>query len=219
MSHNVAAVLEASGGARPASAREQRVRQGQLLYRPGTPAEHAYVVLEGRMRVFAISEGGREVVFWHAQADDFLGVADLLAGAQRTSFAEAKGDVRLLALSRSTFLQLFGHPTVSAAVCLHLSQRLRRARSAILTIATAPVATRLAHLLVVLSDGSSPRADGSWPLDASYSRQELSEMIGASRQSVSEALGVLRDRGWIELRGRQVTLMPELRSAGRDIDA
>lgn len=184
-----------------------------MLYRPGSKADHAFLVLEGRMRVFAISEGGREVAFWHARRDDFFGVSDLLAGCVRTSFAEARGDVQLLVLERSWFVELFGHPAVSSAVCLHLSQRLRRARDAILTISTAPVATRLAHLLVVLSDNRTS-ADGRRLLDASYSRQELSEMIGASRQSVSEALGVLRDRGWIELRGRQIALTPALRTTG-----
>lgn len=186
---------------------ERQVPAGDLLYRPGGPSDHLYVVLEGRLRVFAVSEGGREVVFWQSQPGDLLGVAETLCGHARLSFAQARVDTRVLVLhAEAVRRRMLSHPQAAQVLLEHLGERLCRARGSILAIATASVASRLAHLLLVLSEDTVPLADGRRVLATPYSQQELADMVGASRQSVSEGLAMLRRRGFLEPDGTRLVL-------------
>lgn len=211
------AVLSALVGAEPTGAEgpsghsdghcERQVPAGAVLYRPGGPSGQFYVVLEGRLRVFAVSEQGREVVFWQSQAGDLLGVAEALCGHARRSFAQARVDTRVLVVQAEVIRQrMLSHPEVAEVLLEHLGERLCRARGSILAIATASVSSRLAHLMLVLSEDAVVLPDGRRMLDTRYSQQELADMIGASRQSVSEALATLRTQGFLASGGARLVL-------------
>lgn len=190
---------------------QRALAAGGFLFQPGTEADQVYVVLEGRLRIFSVSDSGKEVVFWHSHMGDLLGVSELYGGSRRFSFAQAKEPTKVLVLS-SRWIEdrIASHPVASQVLLEHLGERLCRARSSILAIAGASVASRLAHLLMVLSEDVPARADGTRVLDAHYSQQELADMIGATRQSVSEAVGELKARGMITPVGGSLVVAPAL---------
>lgn len=187
------------------------LRRGELLFSPGSRADSVYVVLEGRLRVFAVSEGGKEVVFWHSHQGDLLGVAEFFGSDKRRSFVQARETTRVLLLVGDQLRQdIRINPDVAALLLGHLAERLCRARSSILAIATASVESRLAHLLVVLAEDASPTGRGRRVLVGDYSQQELADMVGASRQSVSEALASLRRQGQLSFDGKYVAVSADL---------
>ncbi len=180
---------------------------GEALFSPLRQPGEAYLVGEGRIRVFAVSQAGREVVFWEGQMGDLVGVADVLGSGEAVSFATAKVSSTVFRIP-AEFLakRIREDPAVAELVVGHLANRLCRARASILAASTASVPSRLAHLLMVLSEDSRRLEDGSLQLVTRYSQQELADMIGASRQSVSEAMAELQRAGFLKRSGGRLTI-------------
>ncbi|MPZ67655.1 MAG: cyclic nucleotide-binding domain-containing protein [Pseudonocardiaceae bacterium] len=181
------------------------VEGGHISFLEGDPPVSCYLVLQGTFRVYGLTPRGREVTFWYSRPGQFLGLAEILTGGTRRCCAQAREAAAVLAFRREQFVEVAQvNPRLSYALAQHLATRQRRACEAELAVATAPVETRLARLLLLLATESDPTGDGT-VINDRYSQQELADMIGASRQATNEVLNHMRRTGLIGIsKGRVI---------------
>lgn len=82
---------------------------GEWLFRQGSPADDAYLVVSGRIEI--VSEHPTEVVLRQVKRGEMLGELALLMGGCRTTSARASRDSELTRLSRAQFERLLTSPT------------------------------------------------------------------------------------------------------------
>jgi CRP-like cAMP-binding protein len=180
---------------------------GQTVFTRGDPGADVYLVVEGRVRLSVFSADGRLLSFKHAGSGDIFGEIGALDGRPRTADAVALTRVLAMTLGREQLDTLIQRsPRVARAAIAGLCQRLRDTSAQVEAIALHPVEVRLARYL--LSRLQPPQA-GDATIDLSIPQGELASLIGASRQKVNAALGLLESAGAIARKGRQVVCNAE----------
>lgn len=184
------------------ASRERSYPAGQVILRQDAPGDAMYIVIEGRVKVVLIGEDGREVILSVLGPGAVFGEMSLLDDEPRSAHVIAMSQCVVMTLYRGAFHErLRASPDLCLAMLAALSTRLRRADERIRALSLLDVNGRVAHLLL---QQSADAGGDTFPRRLTH--QNMAELIGASRETVSRTLRHLSDRGVISIQGRQVTI-------------
>ncbi|MES2143369.1 MAG: Crp/Fnr family transcriptional regulator [Pseudomonadota bacterium] len=167
------------------------VPEGKVIFGPGKSPEHLLLLLEGRVRVQQVSEGGREIVLYRVEAGQscVLTTACMLAHENYSAEGIAETDVRAVAIPRAVFDDLVSKSvTFRDFIFRAYSKRITDLFQVIEDIAFQRVDIRLAQKLVDL-------ARGTGRVQATH--QQLAAELGTAREVISRQLGEFQRRGWV----------------------
>lgn len=182
--------------------RERGYPRGSVIVFEDDPGDALFIVREGRVKVVLIGEDGREVILGILGVGDHFGELSLIDGQPRSAHVIAMEDSRLLVLRREDFrLRVQESPRVGWALMQELSMRLRRADQQIGSLVLLDVNGRIARLLLARLSADETAARGK-----RLTHQQIAQMVGASRETVSRAMKDFQERGWITVERRQIVV-------------
>jgi len=189
----------------------RRLGRDEVVYSKGDESLELYRLLDGAIKLCNYSLDGKEILMGEFRPGDCFGEMGLIDGLPRTSFAVAVRDSRISVLSKANFFTLYKkYPPISWQLNLVQCRRIRLLYSLAEDAAGLNIHTRLARAINRLAHSHGYRGEGEGVyIDVSH--EELSKMLGASRQSVSKELKLLEGEGAIELRYGKIYI--------RDIEA
>ena len=200
-------------GVKAAEALLQRLRRRVVpksspILRAGAAGEEVIVVLEGRVKLVAAGAGGREVVLAIRGPGELIGEMAVLGGMRRTATVVAVDEVEVGGLSGDEFRAfLTEYPDVGLTLIRVLVRRLAEADRDRIDLATHDSIGRVAkRLLELAGDHGVPVGEGR-RIDLSLSQDELASWTGATRETVSRALRLMRTLGWIATDRRTITVL------------
>ena len=175
---------------------------GELLFSEGEPCAGLFIVVAGSVRIFKTSTSGREHVLSIDGPGSSIAELPVFDGGPYPASAAAVQNSELLFISRKDFRGIcLQHPEVGLKVLQVVGARLRRLVGIIEELSFTTVRHRLISWLL-----RRARADGqTFPLQASH--QELASQIGTVRELVSRNIARLQAQGFIEINGREVTIL------------
>jgi CRP-like cAMP-binding protein len=187
-----------------AKAREFAKRE--MIYFPDDPGQTVLLLARGRVKIKAITPDGRESIFAFIEAGELFGELALVDAEPRQEYAEAVEDSLVLAIPREEVLWLMGRrPAVALHVTKLLGFRRRRIENRLRNILFRSTRERtIALVLELLGTHGQRTPGGSWEVRLKLSHQELANLIGATRESVTLALGRLRAEGLISIQRRTI---------------
>ncbi len=201
--------------------RRARLSRGSMVSLHEGPHAGLHLLLRGRMKTMRFSKKGRVMILDLLAAGDVFGEMFLVdeLGSEPT-FAEALQAVEIETIPRFVFERaLKGRPSLAIAVARLMGARRNRLERRLETHVFLRVPTRLAFLLLDLSERfgeavpspptSSAGAPRRFVLDIPLSQQELGNLIGASREIVSLTLSEFRRRGAVSMLGRRIVIEPD----------
>jgi CRP/FNR family transcriptional regulator, cyclic AMP receptor protein len=191
-----------------ALARRRRIRRNETILRAGAAGDEVVVVLDGRVKLSAYGPDRREVVLALRGPGELLGEMAALAGQRRTATAVAVDDVEagfLHADELRDFLR--DHPDAALVMIRMLVRRLSEATRDVVDLATRDSVGRIAKRLLELAAEHGAPTDGGTRIELSLSQDELARWTGATRETVSRALRLMRQLGWVATDHRTVTVL------------
>jgi CRP-like cAMP-binding protein len=206
------AVLDAeSRAALNERGRLQLHRPGTVLLREGQVGAPVVIVLDGRVRVSAVSSDGRELVLAFCGPGSILGELAALDHGRCSATVTVIEDLRAITLRPAefyTFLQ--ARPEAAITLVRLLGQRLRDADRKRVEFAALDTVGRVAARMVELAERfGEAQADGSVLITLTLSQEELATWVGSSREATVKAIGQLRGLGLLET-GRRRFLVNDL---------
>ncbi len=170
---------------------------GQRLFRRGDAPCGLYAVVQGAVRVGAVSPLGKEALLTLVEAPYWFGEISLFDGRPRTHDAYAEGSTLLLHVPQVALLELLsGRPAYWRDFALLMSQKLRLTFVALEQASLLPAAQRLAQRLVLIAEGYGEIE----PRRVLHLAQEpLAQMLGLSRQTTNQILQDLQQQGLLAL--------------------
>lgn len=169
-----------------------------------------FVILSGRVSVTMHSDEGREVILSILTDGDFFGEMSLLDGQPRSATVMTTQPTELLVLRRNDFLQcLARYPQIASRLLSLLAHRLRRTNRQVESLALLNAYGRVTAVLFQLAEDQGQLEEGVSRLTI-FERpilQEIANMAGTSRETVSRILNNLERRGYIERDGRKITIV------------
>jgi len=180
---------------------ERRFPRNTTIVEEGLAGDYMYVIREGRVKVTKLSEDGREKILEFLDAGSFFGEMALLDRAPRIASVKTLKPVRLLALSRTDFLNLLRKsPDLALAVIQELCKRLRTVDDQASALSFQRVKDRTKGLLQRLA--RDPHADGGL-ITPALTHQQMADMIGTSRETVTRVVKELKQEGWLRQEGKR----------------
>ena len=188
--------------------RMEEVKKRQPLYLPGDPSSNVYLLKRGRVKIASTAVNGKEVTFDILEAGDIFGELDVLEDAPRSTSAETLDDALICVIPRKDFDQYLAmHPGVMFKLTKLIGLRLKKIQSQVEDLVFRDVPARLAHLLVELSKSDGVAGGQGVRLKVKLTHQEMANLIGCSRETVSATMGQFRDDGLIQVDGRTITIV------------
>ncbi|MGE5224913.1 MAG: Crp/Fnr family transcriptional regulator, partial [Omnitrophica WOR_2 bacterium] len=178
------------------ASRRKKVEKAGCLFFRGDPAEDFYLLLSGEIALILRSQDGRELIINVMQPGDFFGELGLLTGQARSADAIARKTASLVVIPRTAFLAaLEQEPVISRRLLEATASRLSRTSEFQNSLAFLDAQARLARVLLDLDSQNEERGY------ITISQEELAQRAGLIRQTVANALGKWRRKGWL-LTGR-----------------
>jgi CRP-like cAMP-binding protein len=182
-----------------------RYRKNETVFRAGAPGKDVYLVESGRVKVSQIAPAGQEIILWFCFPGELFGLAAVPGTGPRMVFAQAVTEVRVRRIAREEFWSfLLGNPRVSLELINLVLARLYLLCDALLNVTTESAEFRIRNLLRRLCLQYGKRIAKEVLLDVPLTQQNLADMIGTSRQTVSGLLARMKERGAIRTAGRRI---------------
>ncbi len=180
------------------------IPKGQVIYSQEDRAEALFLLKRGRVTIYRLTPGGKRLELATIGPRAFFGEMPLLGESLRYAFAEAAEESLLCVMSRADVERLIREqPQVALRMIEVLGKRLAGTEARLEELAYRSAPARIAAVLLRLTEG---RAGA----EASVTHQEIGDMIGALRETVTKILDEFQADGLVELgRGRMLVRDPE----------
>lgn len=175
-------------------------RKDQVIFSQGEPADAAFFIQRGKVRISVVSEQGKEAIVVMPGENEFFGEGCLAGQPQRISTATAETDSLIVKLKKAAIVHLIHEdPEFSELFIVHLLSRAVRAEADLVDQLFNSSEKRLARTLLLLANfGQEGKPQ---PMIAKISQEALAQMVGTTRARVSFFMNKFRRLGFISYNG------------------
>ncbi len=167
-----------------------------------------FVITGGKVKVTAFSEHGKEVIFSILEDGDFFGDMSPLDGKPRSASVVAVEDSEVCLIRRTDFIRILeNHPSIALKLLEELTSRLRKADERIESLAFLDVTGRVTGILLQLASEKGHHSSEGVLIKSRPTHQELANMIGTTRETVTRVLKQLERKNYIIISGKDITII------------
>ena len=167
-----------------------------------------FVIISGKVKIARSSDDGREVILSILNESDFFGEMAILDGQTRSASVISLEDSELFIIQRNQFLELLrSHPEISIALLNELSSRLRAADLKIKSLTLKDAEGKVAIAILQLADEQGKIKQGIVEIEKLPLQQDLANMAGTSRETISRTLHSFVKKGLLELEGNKLRIL------------
>ncbi|MCG8448089.1 MAG: Crp/Fnr family transcriptional regulator [Pirellulales bacterium] len=187
--------------------RMRRFPRGAPIYLPADQADGVLLLAEGRVKIGSFTEEGKQTILAFIEAGELFGELSLMGAEEREEYAEALEKSTIILISKEVMQQLLTeNPEVSLGVTKLFGLRRQRVERRLKYLLFRSNRERLVHLLLELAEQYGRKNSQGVELRIKLSHQDLANIIGSTRETVTVVLGELQSEGRIELGRRKIVL-------------
>ncbi len=173
-------------------------KKKDIIFSEGDPSEWFYIVVEGKIKITKLSQEGKELILEIIPPLDFFGGLAVIRGFPYPANAIAMDDAELLRISRSNILRILDRfPSLMYCMAMQLGDRMKESHEALKNIALERVESRIASLLLKLSDKTGKKTGEGIMIDMKLTKQDIAEMVGTTVETSIRTMSKLRKLGII----------------------
>lgn len=166
-----------------------------------------FVIVSGKVKVARTSTDGREVILTILSESDFFGEMAILDGQTRSATVVAIEDSELFLIQRNDFINLLKeYPEVAISLLQELTKRLRSADAKIKALSLKDAEGKVATVLLQLADDVGRIKHGKVEIEKLPLQQDLANMAGTSRETISRTIHSFAKKGLVELDGNKLRI-------------
>jgi len=182
-------------------------RRNQVIFMEEETGNYMYLVLAGKVKVSKAGSSGKETILAIHRAGDFFGEMSLLDGKTAPATVSAMEDAKIISVSGADFHKYLMHnEKVLLQIISVLCARLRQVWQT-QSVSSSKADARIRMGIHQLAKRHGIQDAHGTIIDLKITHQELAEMVGTSRETVTRVLSHLRDQGIIEVDQRRMTLL------------
>jgi CRP/FNR family transcriptional regulator, cyclic AMP receptor protein len=172
----------------------RRFERGEIVFHAGDVSQTVHLIRRGVGRIVRWTADGNEVVLEEKRAGQLIGEFSALDALPRSASVVAVGRLDTVEVSGPTFVKLLDeHPRAAMPLLREMARLLRNAGETRVVLRSGDVASRVAARLGELAtdDTAGP------PIRIACRHEDLASWVSVNRETVTRALGRLRDEGLI----------------------
>jgi CRP/FNR family cyclic AMP-dependent transcriptional regulator len=177
--------------------------KGAILINEGDTSESLFIILSGRVKVYASNAAGREIVLSFFGPGEYVGEMSL-DGSPRSASVMTVEPTTCALITRAIFRDfMLAHPDFAMHLIGKLIQRVRVTTENVKSLALSDVYGRLVRLITTLA----VERNGVVTVPEKLTQQDIAERVGASRDMISRLLKDLVGGGYLSIQDRTITVL------------
>jgi len=186
---------------------EKRYKKGSIVFMEGDRGEAFYFIKSGKIKISKSSKDGKELILNIYGKNHVFAEVTIFNDISYPATAEVLEDAELGVILNNDLEKLIkSNADLGLNLIKVLSKRLFDAQMKLKQIALNDTYSRTAHTLLRLSKNLGIEGNGRIEFDLDLSRQELANMIGTARETVSRILSRFKKEGSIDISGKKIII-------------
>jgi CRP/FNR family transcriptional regulator, cyclic AMP receptor protein len=166
-----------------------------------------FIIISGKVKVVRTDDEGKEVILSILGSGEFFGEMALLDGLPRSATVVSTEESELFMIHRREFMQLVENSSqVVVSLLRELTRRLRKADEQIKSLSLKDAVGRVANVIIQLADDSGKIKKGQVVIPDFPLQQDLANMAGTSRETISRTIHQFIREGYLEQRGNSLII-------------
>ena len=187
---------------------KRRLRRDTVVFHEGDPGSAFYLVKTGRVKIYKSSAYGREQVLSILGDGQIFGDVPTFDGGPYPATAATMTEAEIYLIRREDFQGILRrHPEIALKVIQVLGARLRQSLELIRDLSFKQVPHRLAGLLLRMAREHGEQTAAGTLIPLSLSRQDLADIVGTSRETVTRELKKMERAGLLKVNRRQIIIL------------
>ncbi len=177
------------------------------IYLPADQSDAVLMLASGRVKICSFTYDGKQSILTFIEPGELFGELAILESGEREEYAEAVTNSSVILIPADEIRKVIEeYPTVSLGVTKLIGMRRRRIERRLKYLLFHSNRDRLANLLLELAEQYGKPCPSGVDLGIKLSHQDLANIIGSTRETVTLMLGELQNEGLISTGRRKVTL-------------
>ena len=172
------------------------------------PGDSLFIIKEGKVKITRLSEEGKEVILSILGEGEFFGEMSLLDGESRSANVIALSDCDVFILKRDKFLSILkSTPQIAITLLEELAHRIRMSDQQIEYLSLADAESKVAIIILRIAEETGTFKMGVVTIEDLPMQQDMANMSGTSRETISRMLSDFTDKGYIERKGKKLVIL------------
>ncbi len=181
----------------------KRYAAQSVIISEGDSADSLFIVISGRVKVYAANEAGKEVILTTLGAGEYVGELALDGGVRSASVMTLEPTTCAVVAGANLREFLVAHPDFAQHLVIDLIRRLRRLTASVKSLALEDVYGRVVGLLQALSEADGERR----VVPQKLTQQDIAEHVGSSREMVSRVFKELTVGGYVAVDAGRIVIL------------
>lgn len=191
-----------------AIANEKNVPKKQIIMSADGEDDVMYVLKKGTVRVFKLSPDGKMITLDILKDGDIFGAMAEIKGGTTGAYAETLEDSYICAIRQDALTGVIKEmPELAVSLIGKINQKLKEAEDRIADLVFRDVPGRIASVLLKLAEQFGKDNPAGRQISFKFTHQELADMVGASRETVTVVLSEFKTDKVIATNGKYITII------------
>ncbi|WP_207640699.1 Crp/Fnr family transcriptional regulator [Alkaliphilus transvaalensis] len=184
---------------------DRKMRKGTIIFMEGDPGEAFYFIKSGKVKIFKTTPDGRELIFAILKEGDVFAEVTLFNDMDYPASSEVLEDA-VVGMIRNRDLEnlISNNSEIALRVIKVLSKKLFSSQQKVKELALGDTYMRTAQVIIKLANEHGVEGREGIEVKLNLSRQELANMIGTARETVSRAMSQFKKEGSIDISGKKI---------------
>ena len=185
----------------------RKFEKNSAIYLPMDAAESVFLMAKGRAKICHLTPEGKQSILAFIEPGELFGELSILDEGKREEYAEAVEATTVVKIPGDVMRELMDHHAgVSLGVTKLIGLRRRRIERRLKNLLFLSNRERLTHLLLELMEQYGNQTKEGIELRIRLSHQDLANVIGSTRETVTVVLGELQGEGLIQVGRRKIII-------------
>lgn len=182
-------------------------KRGQIIFNQNAIPHGIFVIYSGKVKIFQLSENGKEQIVRMATVGDVIGYRALLSSEYYTSTAEAITNSEICFIPKELFFDMMAKNfDVTSGLMKLLTKDLRLAENKITGLAQKSVKERMAEALLFMKETYGFEKDNK-TINVVLTREEIANLVGTATETAIRLLSSLKTENLIDFDGKKIKLL------------
>lgn len=187
----------------------------EFVFSEGDPSEWLYIVKTGKVKITKLSHEGKEIILEIIPPYEMFGGIAVVRGFPYPANAVAMEDSEVLKISRKNLLSLMDKlPNLMYCMAVNIGDRIKDTHETLKSIALEKVESRIASLLIKLSEKSGEKVSEGVAITMKLTKQDIAEMVGTTVETSIRTMSKLTKAGLVVSKSQLIIIrdLEKLRS-------
>ena len=177
------------------------------VFSEGDPSEWLYIVKKGKVKITKLSNEGKEIILEIVPPNEIFGGIAVVRGFPYPANAVAMEETEILKLSRRNLLSIMDRfPDLMYAMAMNIGDRIKDTHETLKNIALEKVESRIASLLIKLSDKAGEKVPEGVAINMKLTKQDIAEMVGTTVETSIRTMSKLTKAGLLTAKSGKIII-------------